>query len=131
MYILRKCGDFFVLGGPGAVSETLFGEVKEYAMGNTESVSGEDRFATSTAIAQRFLPETIDSVVLAYAMNYPGGLAGGPIAYATESPLLLVTSSSYSFAQAYVGQLSISKIIVMGGKALITDEVAVEMFAII
>lgn len=100
-------------------------------MGNTERVSGEDRFTTSTAIAQRFLPETTDSIVLAYAMNYPDGLAGGPIAYATESPLLLVTSSSYSFAQAYVGQLSISKNIVMGGKALITDEVAVEMFAII
>ena len=29
MYILRKCGDFFVLGGPGAVSESLFGDVEE------------------------------------------------------------------------------------------------------
>ena len=119
--------DFFVLGGTGAVSEDVFNEVKAYAKGTTERVSGKNRFLTSVAIAQRFLPADTESVVLAYAMNYPDGLAGGPIAYATGSPLLLVTASTYSDAAAYAKQAGINKVIVMGGKSLIPNDVALAM----
>ncbi len=112
-------GDFFVLGGTGVVSESVFDEVKEYAKGTTERVSGANRFATSVAIARRFLPNTIETAVLAYAMNYPDGLAGGPVAYATGSPLLLVTDTFYDEAQTYAKQVTAQNIIIMGGKSLI------------
>ena len=120
-------GDFFVIGGKGAVSEEVFDEVQAYAKGTTERVAGANRFETSVAIAQRFLPSRLDTAVLAYAMNYPDGLAGGPIAYAKESPLLLVTDTNYSAAKAYIGNAGIKKVIVMGGKALISDSSALEM----
>ncbi len=121
-------GNFYAIGGKGAVSEEVFAEVQAYGTGTFERVSGSNRFLTSVAIAQKFFePDEIDSVVLAYAMNYPDGLAGGPVAYATKSPLLLVNNTNYTDAMNYVTHTYAMKVRVMGGASLISDEVALDV----
>lgn len=121
-------GNFYAIGGKGAVSEEVFAEVQAYGTGSFERVSGSNRFLTSVAIAQKFFePDKIDSVVLAYAMNYPDGLAGGPVAYATKSPLLLVNNTNYTDAMNYVTHTYAVKVRVMGGASLISDEVALDV----
>lgn len=121
-------GNFYAIGGKGAVSEEVFAEVQSYGTGTFERVSGSNRFLTSVAIAEKFfVPDQIDDVVLAYAMNYPDGLAGGPVAYATKSPLLLVNNTNYTDAMNYVTHTYAMKVRVMGGASLISDEVALEV----
>ncbi len=121
-------GNFYAIGGKGAVSEEVFEEFKAYGTGTFERLSGSNRFLTSVAVAQKFFkPKNIDSVVLAYAMNYPDGLAGGPVAYATKSPLLLVNNTNYTDARDYVTRTYALKIKVMGGASLISDEVALDV----
>ncbi len=117
-------GNIYALGGKGAVPEDVFSSVKVYATGETERVAGKDRFKTSVAIAEKFMPETVENAVLAYAMNYPDGLAGGPVAYVSGSPLLLVTNSIYDDAKAYCSQSGINSVIVIGGESLIPDILA-------
>ncbi len=120
-------GDCYAIGGKGVVSDEVFNEVKTYATGSAERISGKDRYKTSVAVAQKFMPETVNTVVLAYGMNYPDGLAGGPVAYAGEGPLLLVTDKNYADAKAYVEQVGAENIITMGGKSLISDSVVMDM----
>ncbi len=120
-------GSFYTLGGTGAVSDEVFDLVNVFATREAERVAGSDRFATSAAIAEKFMPDTVETAVLAYAMNYPDGLAGGPVAYATGSPLLLVTDNFYSDAASYVKQAGIKKFIIMGGEALISYDTALAM----
>ena len=118
-------GNFYAIGGTGVVSDEVFDEFKAYGSGEFERVAGDNRFLTSVEIAKKFFkPDKIDSAVLAYAMNYPDGLAGGPVAYSTGSPLLLVTNSFSSDAKDYVSHSLAHKIRVMGGPTLISDEVA-------
>lgn len=119
-------GNFYAIGGTGVVSDAVFDEFHEYGSGTFKRVAGSNRYKTSVAIAEEFFTPEIKSVVLAYAMNYPDGLAGGPIAYATGSPLLLVTDSAYGDAKDYLTGTNAVKVKVMGGTALISDETAIK-----
>ena len=117
-------GDFCAIGGTGVVSDDVLNEVKAYANGSCQRVAGANRFATSVAVAETFFPSDIDSIVLAYAMNYPDGLAGGPVAYIKGAPLLLVNDANYDLAHDYVVRTNAIKVRVMGGPTLISDATA-------
>ena len=117
-------GDCYAIGGVKAVPDEVFAEVQAYATGTAERVSGKSRFLTSIAIAKKFFKTDIDTVVLAYAMNYPDGLAGGPVAYFAKAPMILVDNNNYTDAKDYVKGTFAHKVIVMGGEKLISNEVA-------
>lgn len=117
-------GDFCAIGGTGVVSDDVLNEIKAYATGSCQRVAGANRFATSVAVAETFFPSDIDSIVLAYAMNYPDGLAGGPVAYIKGAPLLLVNDANYELAHDYVVRTNAVKVRVMGGPTLISDATA-------
>ena len=59
---------------------------------------------------------------MAYGLNFPDGLSGGPLAMSIGSPLLLVTSSDYRAASVYAHKYGINKGAVLGGRSLISDE---------
>ncbi|MCR4668563.1 MAG: cell wall-binding repeat-containing protein [Clostridia bacterium] len=120
-------GSFYAIGGSGAVSEKVFGDLKAYASGDTERVAGLNRYATSVEVAKTFFPEKVSRIVLAYARNYPDGLAGGPVAYALDAPLILVTDTVYADAEVYAAGAGTNKATIMGGAALISDETALEI----
>ena len=75
----------FLIGGKGVVSDTIETELADY---DTERLSGKDRFATSKAVAEEFFPET-KTVMLVYALDFPDGLSGGPLAMLEDAPIIL------------------------------------------
>jgi putative cell wall-binding protein len=113
--------NYYVIGGAGAVSETVATELKTY--GTVERVAGANRYETSSEVAKTFFKDGSDTVVLAYGLNFPDGLSGGPLAMALGAPLLLVSSNSTNnaSASAYVAATSVDKAICLGGSALISD----------
>ncbi len=116
--------DVYLIGGTGVVSESIGTQMKAYDQDSKcERVAGSNRYLTSVAVAKKFFPDGADSAVLAYAHNFPDGLAGGPLALSIKAPLLLVDSSAagYSDAAAYAEKAGIKKAAVLGGKTLITD----------
>ena len=117
----KASGNVYVIGGTGAVSDQVFSEVSAYASGEKVRISGDTRYATSAAVADKFLPGTHDSVVLAYALNYPDGLSGGRVANAMNAPLLLVAHNRCTSAKQYVSGHGSKKCIVIGGTALISE----------
>ncbi len=109
----------YIIGGKSAVSTELQLEVGAY--GPTTRLGGDHRFETSVMIAQTFF-ENPDSVVLAYAKNFPDGLCGGALASTMKAPLLLTMTKFESYAAEYAEGADITDGVVLGGTGLISDE---------
>ena len=106
------------------VSDSIGRQLRSYDQdGKYERVAGQNRYLTSVAVAEEFFLGGSERVVLAYAMNFPDGLAGGPLALSFDSPLLLVDQNGYSDAAAFAKTAGIKKAAVLGGPTLIPDSV--------
>ena len=120
----------YAIGGTGVISDALIQEIAGYVGVEPKRAAGQNRFLTSVAVAEEFFGvESVDCVYLAYARNYPDGLAGGPLAYLDDAPLLLVTDSNYADAERYAASVGAEKCTIMGGKALISNKTASAMLA--
>ena len=115
----------YIIGGTGAVSEGIEGSIEELGF-NALRVAGDNRYDTSALVASEFFSERQRHyVTLAYGLNFPDGLAGGPLCLDLypEAPLLLVKEGSGDYAAAYIkynGRTRRAK--VLGGPSLISDE---------
>ncbi len=118
-----KIKDVYLIGGTGAVSNSVANQFKTYDDGKTERISGANRYETSAAIAKKFFSGESKTVVLAYAMKFPDGLSGGPLAMSLDAPLLLVDGKRYNDAARYAKNAGVEKLVVMGGDTLITEKV--------
>ena len=114
--------DVYLIGGSDVVKSKIATAMKEYDQdGKVERIAGDNRYKTSVAVAQKFFSDKNDTVVLAYAMNFPDGLAGGPLAMSLDSPLLLVDESGVQDAADYAKTASVQKAVVLGGEKLISN----------
>ncbi len=111
--------EFYIIGGKGAVSLDL--ESYFSSLGTTTRIGGSNRFETSANVAKTFFTEP-NKAVLAYAMNFPDGLSGGPLAYAMGGPLLLVSNGFSAKASEYAYEANIRVGSVLGGTSLISDD---------
>lgn len=116
---------FYIIGGTAAVSDDLAAQLAEY--GKIERVYGNSREETSVKVAETFCGSA-DTVALAYSRNFPDGLCGGPLAYHLGAPLLLVNAGQEAYAADYVAKNSVEKGIILGGTAVIPDDVANAVF---
>lgn len=114
-----------VIGGTGAVSESMENQLKAY--GHTTRIGGSNRFETSVLIAEEFFGEP-DSAVLAYAWNYPDGLCGGALAATMDAPLILTMTGYEAAAREYAQNREITKGTVLGGTGLISEASAGAIF---
>ncbi len=110
---------FFIIGGKGAVN--LDHESYFSGLGSTMRIGGSNRFETSANIARYFFTGP-DRAVLAYAMNFPDGLSGGPLAYAIGGPLILASNGNSAAAADYAKDANIRVGSVLGGPTLISDD---------
>ena len=121
---------FTILGGTGAVSESIAEEIAAVIGKSPERVSGKTRYETSSLIAERYF-ENSKYAVLAYGENFPDSLSGGPVAYMLDAPLLLVkpTNAGTKYARAYLQQKGIAEGLVLGGPALIDDDTVTNLIS--
>lgn len=119
---LKKDKKVYLIGGTGVVKDSFRTELKPYATKGITRVAGANRYTTSKAVADTFF-KTSDNLVLAYAMNFPDGLSGGPLAMSLDAPLMLVDDKNYKHAVTYADKAGVKKVAVLGGTSLISDEV--------
>jgi putative cell wall-binding protein len=88
--------DAIIIGGTGAVLPGVVNELKAM-LGQTslERISGANRYETSVKIAERFFTASdVNSVTFAYGLDFPDGLAAGPLAIKNNSPLILIAGTA-------------------------------------
>ena len=111
----------YIIGGSGAVNTVVEKEIRSY--GTIKRVYGQNRFTTSTAVAEEFFDKKeIEAIVLAYGLNFPDGLSGGPLALSLDAPLILVTTEDTAAAVTYMKNVGDVNVATLGGTALISDK---------
>ena len=109
----------YVIGGTGAVSTGIENDAK--AVMTVERVMGKNRYETSVAVAKKFFTNP-KAVAIAYGLNYPDGLCGGPLSIAYGCPLLLTVDSLPDAAVNYAKSAGIKSAVTFGGTTLVSDK---------
>ena len=124
---LKESGSLFItiVGGEGAVSKDLFGQLKAY--GTPYRVWGNDRYETSKAFADYYFGQ-VSAAVAAYGQTFPDGLCGGSLANAMGGPLILAANGRTAGAAEYAKGHHIMFGAILGGPALISDASAKAIF---
>ena len=117
---------FYIIGGEAAVSEDIVKALNNY--GASYRIKGKTRYETSVKVADFFFYNPASAVV-AYGHNFPDGLCGGPLAYYSNSPLILTRTADYSAAAGYISETGIDNAYVLGGASLVSDEAMNDMLA--
>jgi putative cell wall-binding protein len=96
----------------------------DYSFTDAERLAGAGRADTAAAAALDTYPDGATETVLASAGDYPDALAGGPLATSRDAPLLLTGQSSLPGAtQRALDRLDPQRVTVLGGKAVVSEEV--------
>lgn len=112
-----------VLGGAGAVSDTVVSQVRQRVPGaSVERWSGKDRYATAAVVAERAWPQGSVEAYYSTGANYPDALAGVPAAARSWAPILLVRKDcSPGATSAATSALDVSTQYVLGGQGVVGD----------
>ncbi|MDN5709323.1 MAG: S8 family serine peptidase [Planococcus sp. (in: firmicutes)] len=90
-------------------------------------ISGIDRYQTAIAISQTGW-ESADTVVIATAADFPDALAGGPLAYLEDAPILLTRSAElHADTRKEIERLGADKAIILGGSGAVSNAVKTEL----
>lgn len=85
---------------------------------------GANRYATAAALSNANFAPGVSTVFIATGQNFPDALAAGPAAGIEDSPILLVRQNAVpSETAAELIRLSPSRIVVVGGPAVVSDGV--------
>lgn len=120
--------EILVLGGEAAVSDEVVAALERH--GTVERVAGRDRYATAATISARTFAPGAATAYVASGTGFPDALAGGPAAIRSEGPVLLVTRDDVPSTTAEeLRRLSPGRIVLLGGRGVVSDEVAAELEA--
>lgn len=93
----------------------------------SDRIAGNHRYATAVEISKNGWSKA-DTVVLAIGDNFPDALAGGPLAYKLDAPILLSQKNELgAVTRAEVSRLGAKKAIILGSTAVVTNKVENEL----
>ena len=123
-------GTVVVVGGPGAVADSVLADLRTLTGATVSRLAGADRFATSVA-ASRSTFSSARVVHVATGRNWPDALAAGAAAVALGGPVLLSDTGSVPDAvQAELRRLAPERILLVGGTAAVSEQAAEQLRAI-
>jgi putative cell wall-binding protein len=129
---LRRVGatDVRVVGGTTAVSDSVVNAVRALGM-TVDRIAGADRYATATTgVAQEWGTTGAGTVYLASGTTFLDGLAVGPLAAKSGSPLLLVPPCELPRTVAdTLRTLKPAQLVVVGGANAVCDSLLAKMGA--
>ena len=86
-------------------------------------ISGPERYSTANEIALEGW-EKAETVIIASGQNFPDALAGAPLAYKLDAPILLTKKDSLpDQTKQMIEKLGARKVIVLGGTGAVSDDV--------
>jgi len=97
----------------------------------TERLAGIDAVGTSLQISRRAFPTGADTVIIATNANFPDALAGAPLAYKYQAPILLSPSSGLTDeVRVEIKRLKPRIIYLLGGTAVLNPGIENELSAL-
>ena len=117
--------DILAVGGTAAIADDVIAEVEDLGYSVTR-VAGVDRYETAAAIADAANNvgeiDNNRTALIASGEVFPDALAGGPLAYQGDMPILLMTTDGVpASTRAALEDNDIEQVVILGGTARITD----------
>ena len=100
---------------------------------STERLWGPDRYATAAEIARVYVSEAgaVDTVIVVGGLGFADALAATPLARVLHAPILLTTPQELAApAREFIGGLSLSKVVIIGGPEAVSFAVESELAAL-
>lgn len=95
-----------------------------------ERISGADRYATSAAVSAKFSSLPFGILFVASGANFPDALSAAPVAAFLGAPLLLTDPNNVSsYVLAEIARLHPDRIIIVGGLAVVSQQVESQLGA--
>lgn len=124
-----------IVGGEGALSAKVKAALKELNEEMNEEmvvkrVAGEERYKTSLAMAEKYLPEETKQLFIATGDDFPDGLAGSVLSAKKESGILLVPGGEQELPgelESYIYEKGINNLVIYGGTSAVSEEIAAEL----
>ena len=117
-------GRIVILGGPGAVSARVAGQLDAFTAGPVERLSGADRYATAVAVSRASFAPGVGAAFVATGASFPDALAAGPAAIRARGPVLLTHAGSLPAAtRDELVRLGPGTIYVLGGTTAVSEAV--------
>ncbi|WP_368497809.1 cell wall-binding repeat-containing protein [Herbiconiux sp. A18JL235] len=117
-----------VLGGPNSISAQVENDLKSFST-SVDRVAGPDRFSGSIAVSRTFTSSAVAYV--ASGENFPDALAGAAAAGREKAPVLLTQKDSLPTGmKEELLRLGVTKIVVLGGPASVSDGVVASLGAV-
>jgi putative cell wall-binding protein len=118
-----KPSTIIVLGGTGAVSDSVLSKLRGYA-GTVVRWAGVSRYATAAKISAKSFAPGVKVAYLATAATFPDALSGGAVAGRVGGPILLVDRTGIPAATGTeLARLKPAKIVILGGTSVVSDAV--------
>lgn len=97
------------------------------AYAESNRIAGSDRYSTAVEISKSGWDQA-NTVVIVIGDNFPDALAGGPLAYKRDAPILLTGKESLnSKTKTEINRLGATKAVILGGTSVITESVETEL----
>jgi putative cell wall-binding protein len=126
-----KPGKIVVVGGTGAVSASVYEQLKALAP-TIRRDAGADRYETSRLIVQRAFPAGSGTTFVATGRDFPDALAASAAAGSIGAPVVLVNGAATSVdakTQALLSTLNVRRAIVAGGTGVVSTTIEASLKA--
>ncbi len=125
---LTKDGTLYILGGSGAVSDSLLAALKEMGVQNIQRLSGQDRYLTNLEVLKKLNVAKGTPVFITTGEDFPDALSISSVAASQGYPVLLCGRDSISQAsEEYLRNLAPGKIYFIGGNGAISESLALKL----
>ena len=117
-------GRIVILGGTGAVSARVAGQLDPYTAGPVDRIAGADRYTTAVAVSRASFAPGVGAAFVATGASFPDALAAGPAAIKSRGPVLLTQAGSLPVAtRDELRRLQPGTIYVLGGTSAVSEAV--------
>lgn len=121
----------YIVGGTGAVGESVAKEIAAVTGGTVERLSGPNRYATSARIAERLAPSAT-TVYVASGLGFADGAAGGAAAAREKAPVLLTGAAALPQPMtAYLARVQPTKVVILGGTGAVPDSAKTQLSSLL
>ncbi|KKI22127.1 MULTISPECIES: cell wall-binding repeat-containing protein [unclassified Leucobacter] len=117
-----------ILGGTGAVGDSVQNALRSYTRGAVTRDQGADRFATAAAVSRSTFAAGAPVAYVANGFGFADALSGAAAAGTQGGPVLLVGPAGIPAAtQAELSRLKPKRIVVLGGEGVVSAGVKTQL----
>lgn len=126
-----------VVGGPGAISNSVFSALAGYAGEGASGVTrlgGMDRYETARiAVRAHWAAGSASKVYVVTGRNFPDALSAAAAAGAQNAPVISVDGSASRLdaaTAALIAELGATEVVIAGGTAIVSERIRLDLAAI-